>query len=79
MYTNTILALHPLIFYKIMSEQSGIYFVIAFSNLIDFKPNHSRDQEDFFEAKAASSPIMIYQVNRHKIFFLSRTFNEDNF
>ena len=36
----------------------------------DSEPNHSRDQEDFFEAKAASSPIMIYQVtNSNKSFF----------
>ena len=33
-------------------------FVISY-----FNRNHFRDQEDFFEAKAASSPIMIYQVS----------------
>ena len=37
---------------------------------LDFKPKHSRDQEDFFEAKAPSSPIMIYQVtNSNNSFF----------
>ena len=38
------------------------------TNIFYFNRNHFRDQEDFFEAKAASSPIMIYQVtlNNHK-------------
>ena len=38
------------------------------SSLTEFnlKQNNFRDQEDFFEAKAASSPIMIYQVSLNK-------------
>ena len=57
-------------FYSVLCGQllSFLRLVDEISSLIKFnlKPNYFRDQEDFFEAKAASSPIMIYQVSLSK-------------
>ena len=57
-------------FYTVLCGQLLCFLrlVDEISSLIKFnlKPNYFRDQEDFFEAKAASSPIMIYQVSLNK-------------
>ena len=57
-------------FYTVLCGQLLCFLrlVDEISSLIKFnlKPNYFRDQEDFFEAKAASSPIMIYQVSLKK-------------